>query len=325
MPRITLAKPETFTGRHDQTERFIMDTDDYFINAHVPHHRQLGIAKTFLSVPMRNWFDLRVKHGQGFAGWPALREVLRGRYKEKHKRRKARKKVLILMCKGFVTNYNEDFSTLALKILGANELDLVDDYIEGLPPVIRTGANGIVWVWCSSEAYGVATTSPRDSVGSVGQQTETASLFAVWRAGPSGLLKLESYREDVLNWFRFKRKFLEQGLHEIGIYTNNLCGASLQKHRLFSHPYSFPVNVYLDGVEAAGIIGIDVLQSFTRIYLYRDTWHPNPVFAPSAPDSICPYAIVLKEEKAACAGYKALRKLNLELLELECREIKCDI
>uniref|UniRef100_A0A0K6S6J0 Uncharacterized protein n=1 Tax=Chromera velia CCMP2878 TaxID=1169474 RepID=A0A0K6S6J0_9ALVE len=43
-----------------------------------------------------------------------------------------------------------------------------------------------MWVWCSSEAYGVATTSPRDSAGSVGQQTETASLFAVWRAGPSG-------------------------------------------------------------------------------------------------------------------------------------------
>uniref|UniRef100_A0A0G4IB39 Uncharacterized protein n=1 Tax=Chromera velia CCMP2878 TaxID=1169474 RepID=A0A0G4IB39_9ALVE len=67
VPRITLVKPETFTGRRDQTERFITDTDDYFINAQVPHHRQLGIAKTFLSTPLRNWFDLRVKHGQGFA------------------------------------------------------------------------------------------------------------------------------------------------------------------------------------------------------------------------------------------------------------------
>uniref|UniRef100_A0A0G4I1S2 Retrotransposon gag domain-containing protein n=1 Tax=Chromera velia CCMP2878 TaxID=1169474 RepID=A0A0G4I1S2_9ALVE len=114
-----------------------MDTDDYFINAQVPHHRQLGIAKTFLSAPLKNWFDLRVKRGQGFADWPALCEVLRGRYKEKHERRKARRKVLTLMCKRSVTDYNEDFSTLALKIPGANELDLVDDCIEGLPPVIR--------------------------------------------------------------------------------------------------------------------------------------------------------------------------------------------
>uniref|UniRef100_A0A0G4HNI7 Retrotransposon gag domain-containing protein n=1 Tax=Chromera velia CCMP2878 TaxID=1169474 RepID=A0A0G4HNI7_9ALVE len=137
VPRITLVKPETFTGRRDQTERFIMDTDDYFINAQVPHHRQLGIAKTFLSAPLRNWFDLRVKRRQGFTDWPALYEVLRGRYKEKHERRKARRKVLTLMCKKSVTDYNEDFSALALKIPGANELDLVDDYIEGLPPVIR--------------------------------------------------------------------------------------------------------------------------------------------------------------------------------------------
>uniref|UniRef100_A0A0G4FCZ0 Retrotransposon gag domain-containing protein n=1 Tax=Chromera velia CCMP2878 TaxID=1169474 RepID=A0A0G4FCZ0_9ALVE len=134
---ITLVKPETFTGRRDQTERFITDTDDYFINAQVPHHRQLGIAKTFLFVPLRNWFDLRVKRGQGFADWPALREVPRGRYKEKHEWRKARKKVLTLMCKRSVTDYNEDFSTLALKVPGANKLDLVDDYIKGLPPVIR--------------------------------------------------------------------------------------------------------------------------------------------------------------------------------------------
>uniref|UniRef100_A0A0G4HYG7 Retrotransposon gag domain-containing protein n=1 Tax=Chromera velia CCMP2878 TaxID=1169474 RepID=A0A0G4HYG7_9ALVE len=140
VPYITLVKPETFTGYRDQTERFIMDTDDYFINTQIPHHRQLGIAKTFLSAPLRNWFDLRVKHGQGFADWPALREALRGRYKEKHERRKARRKVLTLMCKGLdnsITDYNEDFFTLALKIPGANKLDSVDDYIEGLPPVIK--------------------------------------------------------------------------------------------------------------------------------------------------------------------------------------------
>uniref|UniRef100_A0A0G4HM42 Uncharacterized protein n=1 Tax=Chromera velia CCMP2878 TaxID=1169474 RepID=A0A0G4HM42_9ALVE len=41
------------------------------------------------------------------------------------------------MCTGSVTDYNEEFFTDALKIPGANELDLVDDYIEGLPPVIR--------------------------------------------------------------------------------------------------------------------------------------------------------------------------------------------
>uniref|UniRef100_A0A0G4G4Q4 Retrotransposon gag domain-containing protein n=1 Tax=Chromera velia CCMP2878 TaxID=1169474 RepID=A0A0G4G4Q4_9ALVE len=137
VPRITLVKPETFTGRRDQTERFITDTDDYFINAQVSYHRQLGIAKTFLSAPLRNWFDLRVKRGQGFADWPALREVLRGGYKEKHERRKARRKVLTLIYRGSVTDYNEDFSTLALKIPGANELDLVYNYIEGLPPIIR--------------------------------------------------------------------------------------------------------------------------------------------------------------------------------------------
>uniref|UniRef100_A0A0G4IA99 Retrotransposon gag domain-containing protein n=1 Tax=Chromera velia CCMP2878 TaxID=1169474 RepID=A0A0G4IA99_9ALVE len=137
VPRITLVKPKTFTGRRDQTERYITDTDDYFINAQVLDHRQLGIAKTFLSAPLKNWFDLRMKRGQGFADWPAVREVLRGRYKEKHEWRKARRKVLILMCKESVTDYNEDFSTLVLKIPGANELDLVDDYIEGLPPIIR--------------------------------------------------------------------------------------------------------------------------------------------------------------------------------------------
>uniref|UniRef100_A0A0G4HIP7 Retrotransposon gag domain-containing protein n=1 Tax=Chromera velia CCMP2878 TaxID=1169474 RepID=A0A0G4HIP7_9ALVE len=109
--------------------------DDYFTNAQVPRHRQLEIAKTFLFAPLRNWFNLRVKCRQGFADWPALREVLRGRYKEKHERRKARRKVLTLMCTGSVSNYNEEFSTLALKIPGANELDLVDDYIEGLPPI----------------------------------------------------------------------------------------------------------------------------------------------------------------------------------------------
>uniref|UniRef100_A0A0G4GN79 Retrotransposon gag domain-containing protein n=1 Tax=Chromera velia CCMP2878 TaxID=1169474 RepID=A0A0G4GN79_9ALVE len=41
------------------------------------------------------------------------------------------------MCTGSITDYNEEFSTLALKIPGANELDLVDDYIKGLPPVVR--------------------------------------------------------------------------------------------------------------------------------------------------------------------------------------------
>uniref|UniRef100_A0A0G4G2Z4 Retrotransposon gag domain-containing protein n=1 Tax=Chromera velia CCMP2878 TaxID=1169474 RepID=A0A0G4G2Z4_9ALVE len=206
-----------------------MNTDDYFINAQVPHHRQLGIAKTFLSAPLRNWFHLRVKRGQGFADWPALREVLRGRYKEKHERRKARRKVFTLMCKGSITDYNEDFYTFALKIPGANELDLVDDYIEGLPPVIKyetdraelipleeameKALDNELWLQDVSsrkdqrnmptptalepinptgpapiELYGfgapqrptgVATTSPCDSAGSVGQQMETASLFAV--------------------------------------------------------------------------------------------------------------------------------------------------
>uniref|UniRef100_A0A0G4GL35 Retrotransposon gag domain-containing protein n=1 Tax=Chromera velia CCMP2878 TaxID=1169474 RepID=A0A0G4GL35_9ALVE len=111
--------------------------DDYFINAQVPRHHQLGIAKTFLSALLRNWFDLRVRRGQGFADWPALREVLKGGYKEKHQQRKARRKVLTLIYTGSVTNYNEEFLILALKIPGANELDFVDDYIKGLPPVIR--------------------------------------------------------------------------------------------------------------------------------------------------------------------------------------------
>uniref|UniRef100_A0A0G4HB46 Retrotransposon gag domain-containing protein n=1 Tax=Chromera velia CCMP2878 TaxID=1169474 RepID=A0A0G4HB46_9ALVE len=127
VPRITLVKPETFTRRRDQTERFITDTDDYFINAQVPHHRQLGIAKTFLSAPLRNWFNLRVKRGQGFANWPALHEVLKGRYKEKHEQRKARRKVLTLMCKRYETDRAESITLKeAIEKALDNELWLQD-------------------------------------------------------------------------------------------------------------------------------------------------------------------------------------------------------
>uniref|UniRef100_A0A0G4G2W4 Retrotransposon gag domain-containing protein n=1 Tax=Chromera velia CCMP2878 TaxID=1169474 RepID=A0A0G4G2W4_9ALVE len=136
LPWIALKQPNEFTGRRDTVERFITDTNDYFTNANVAPHRQLGLAKSFLCKELRDWFDLRVKRGMRFADWPALREVLRHRYKEKHERRKARKQVLSLRCTGMVDDYNKEFSLLALKITNASEEDLVEDYIEGLPPGI---------------------------------------------------------------------------------------------------------------------------------------------------------------------------------------------
>uniref|UniRef100_A0A0G4HLU6 Retrotransposon gag domain-containing protein n=1 Tax=Chromera velia CCMP2878 TaxID=1169474 RepID=A0A0G4HLU6_9ALVE len=133
LSRIALKQPDEFTGRRDTVERFITDTNDYFTNANVAPHRQLGLAKSFLCKELRDWFDLRVKRGMGFADWPALREVLRRRYKEKHERRKVRKQVLSFRCTGTVDDYNKEFSLLALKITNASEEDLVEDYIEGLP------------------------------------------------------------------------------------------------------------------------------------------------------------------------------------------------
>uniref|UniRef100_A0A0G4I7P7 Retrotransposon gag domain-containing protein n=1 Tax=Chromera velia CCMP2878 TaxID=1169474 RepID=A0A0G4I7P7_9ALVE len=65
-----------------------------------------------------------------------LEEKLEYTYKEKHERRKARKQVLSLRCTGTVDDYNKEFSLLALKITNASEEDLVEDYIEGLPPGI---------------------------------------------------------------------------------------------------------------------------------------------------------------------------------------------
>uniref|UniRef100_A0A0G4H611 Retrotransposon gag domain-containing protein n=1 Tax=Chromera velia CCMP2878 TaxID=1169474 RepID=A0A0G4H611_9ALVE len=138
LPWIALKQLDKFTGRRDTVERFITDTNDYFtkLNVNVAPHRQLGLAKSFLCKELRDWFDLRVKRGMGFADWPALHEVLRRRYKEKYERRKARKQVLSLRCTGMVDDYNKEFSLLALKITNTSEEDLVEDYIEGLPPRI---------------------------------------------------------------------------------------------------------------------------------------------------------------------------------------------
>uniref|UniRef100_A0A0G4ID90 Retrotransposon gag domain-containing protein n=1 Tax=Chromera velia CCMP2878 TaxID=1169474 RepID=A0A0G4ID90_9ALVE len=138
LPRnpIVLKQPDEFTGHRDTVKRFITDTNDYFTNANVAPHRQLGLTKSFLCKELRDWFDLRVKRGMGFTDWPALREVLQRRYKEKHERRKARKQVLSLRYTGTVDDYNKEFSLLALKITNTSEEDLVEDYIEGLPPGI---------------------------------------------------------------------------------------------------------------------------------------------------------------------------------------------
>uniref|UniRef100_A0A0G4HFT2 Retrotransposon gag domain-containing protein n=1 Tax=Chromera velia CCMP2878 TaxID=1169474 RepID=A0A0G4HFT2_9ALVE len=136
LPRIVLKQPDEFTGRRDTVERFITDTDDYFTNVNVAPHRQLGLAKSFLCKELRDWFDLRVKRSMGFADWPALYEVLRRRYKEKHEKRKARKQVLSLRCTGTVDDYNKQFSLLALRITNASEEDLIEDYIEGFLPGI---------------------------------------------------------------------------------------------------------------------------------------------------------------------------------------------
>uniref|UniRef100_A0A0G4G4Q3 Retrotransposon gag domain-containing protein n=1 Tax=Chromera velia CCMP2878 TaxID=1169474 RepID=A0A0G4G4Q3_9ALVE len=136
LPRIALKQLDEFTERRDTVERFIIDTNDYFTNANIAPHRQLGLAKSFLCKELRDWFDLRMKRSMGFADWPALHEVLRRKYKEKHKRRKARKQVLFLRCTGTVDDYNKEFPFLTLKITNTSEEDLVEDYIEGLPPGI---------------------------------------------------------------------------------------------------------------------------------------------------------------------------------------------
>uniref|UniRef100_A0A0G4F2D5 Retrotransposon gag domain-containing protein n=1 Tax=Chromera velia CCMP2878 TaxID=1169474 RepID=A0A0G4F2D5_9ALVE len=136
LPWIALKQPDEFTGRRNTVERFITDTNDYFTNVNVAPHHQLGLVKSFLCKELRDWFDLRVKRDMGFADWPALREVLQRRYKEKHERRKARKQVLSLRCTGTVDDYNKEFSLLALKITNVSGENLVEDYIEGLPPGI---------------------------------------------------------------------------------------------------------------------------------------------------------------------------------------------
>uniref|UniRef100_A0A0G4F6W6 Uncharacterized protein n=1 Tax=Chromera velia CCMP2878 TaxID=1169474 RepID=A0A0G4F6W6_9ALVE len=54
LPRIALKQPDEFTGRRDTVERFITDTNDYFTNANVAPHRQLGLAKSFLCKELRD-------------------------------------------------------------------------------------------------------------------------------------------------------------------------------------------------------------------------------------------------------------------------------
>uniref|UniRef100_A0A0G4FAF9 Retrotransposon gag domain-containing protein n=1 Tax=Chromera velia CCMP2878 TaxID=1169474 RepID=A0A0G4FAF9_9ALVE len=136
-PKVTLERPKKFTERRDQTERFLIDVENYFAIVWVPPSRQLFFAKTFLSPELKDWYDLRTQQGMGFVDWPALREWLRITFCDKHARTTARKKILLLKCTGMVFRYNDEFAQLAWKVTGASEVDLIQDYIDGLPPGVK--------------------------------------------------------------------------------------------------------------------------------------------------------------------------------------------
>uniref|UniRef100_A0A0G4HHW5 Retrotransposon gag domain-containing protein n=2 Tax=Chromera velia CCMP2878 TaxID=1169474 RepID=A0A0G4HHW5_9ALVE len=84
-----------------------------------------------------------LEDGIGFCDWPALKDTLLRRYRDKHVRRAAKKKITILRCTGTVSDYNNKFNVEALKLkkAGTSEWDLLDSYIEGLPPAVMFQTN----------------------------------------------------------------------------------------------------------------------------------------------------------------------------------------
>uniref|UniRef100_A0A0G4HML0 Retrotransposon gag domain-containing protein n=1 Tax=Chromera velia CCMP2878 TaxID=1169474 RepID=A0A0G4HML0_9ALVE len=101
--------------------------------------RQLGLAKSYLSPELKDWFDLvKLEDGIGFCDWPALKDTLLRRYRDKHVRRAVKKNIAILKCIRTVSDYNNKFNVEALKLkkAGTSQWDLLDSYIEGLPPAV---------------------------------------------------------------------------------------------------------------------------------------------------------------------------------------------
>uniref|UniRef100_A0A0G4IEV0 Retrotransposon gag domain-containing protein n=1 Tax=Chromera velia CCMP2878 TaxID=1169474 RepID=A0A0G4IEV0_9ALVE len=139
VPRTTLKNPDVFTGVREKAERWYTDMDDWFANAQTAPERQLGLAKSYLSPELKDWFDLvKLEDGIGFCDWPALKNTLLRRYRDKHVCRAAKKKIAILRCTRTVSDYNNKFDVEALKLkkAGTSEWDLLDSYIEGLPPAV---------------------------------------------------------------------------------------------------------------------------------------------------------------------------------------------
>uniref|UniRef100_A0A0G4H3T1 Retrotransposon gag domain-containing protein n=1 Tax=Chromera velia CCMP2878 TaxID=1169474 RepID=A0A0G4H3T1_9ALVE len=111
----------------------------YFdISATAPE-RQLGLAKSYLSPELKDWFDLvKLEDSIRFCDWLALKDTLLRQYRDKHVCRAAKKKIAILKCTETVSDYNNkvDVEALKLKKAGTSEWDLLDSYIEGLPPAV---------------------------------------------------------------------------------------------------------------------------------------------------------------------------------------------
>eukprot|EP00820_Chromera_velia_P024830 Cvel_33478.t2-p1 / transcript=Cvel_33478.t2 / gene=Cvel_33478 / organism=Chromera_velia_CCMP2878 / gene_product=hypothetical protein / transcript_product=hypothetical protein / location=Cvel_scaffold5446:3012-3444(+) / protein_length=144 / sequence_SO=supercontig / SO=protein_coding / is_pseudo=false len=117
--RTTLKNPDIFTGVRKKAERWCTDMDDWFANAQTAPKRQLqvGLAKSYLSPELKDWFNLvKLEDGIRFRDWPALKDTLLHRYRDKHVRRVAKKKIAILRCTKTVSDYNNKFDVEALKL-----------------------------------------------------------------------------------------------------------------------------------------------------------------------------------------------------------------
>uniref|UniRef100_A0A0G4I926 Retrotransposon gag domain-containing protein n=1 Tax=Chromera velia CCMP2878 TaxID=1169474 RepID=A0A0G4I926_9ALVE len=139
VPRTILKNPDVFAGVWEKAEKWCTDMDDWFVNAQTAPERQLGLAKSYLSPELKDWFDLvKLEDGIRFRDWPALKDTLLHRYRDKHVRRAAKKKIAIFRCTRTISDYNNKFDVEALKLkkAGRSEWDLLDSYIEGLPPAV---------------------------------------------------------------------------------------------------------------------------------------------------------------------------------------------
>uniref|UniRef100_A0A0G4HGD4 Retrotransposon gag domain-containing protein n=1 Tax=Chromera velia CCMP2878 TaxID=1169474 RepID=A0A0G4HGD4_9ALVE len=104
-------------GVQEKAERWCTDINGWFANAQTAPERQLGLAKSYLSPELKDWFDLvKLEDGIGFRNWPALKDTLLRRYRDKHVRRAAKKKIAILRYTGTVSDYNNKFDIEALKL-----------------------------------------------------------------------------------------------------------------------------------------------------------------------------------------------------------------